>query len=176
MPGGLMGTGYTSNERPLQLDNVPCRGSGLQWINPAKFTLDNYQIGGDPTSPRGICSGPGIANTDFSVYKNFKLTERFTLKFSMDFFNFFNKPQFSSTGLNLSLSNSAAACVAGSGGPSTPWCAGHGANSVFWSPTATTWNTPGGTVNIPAGLQSNFGQIANDRGPREIQYGLQLSF
>ncbi len=176
LSGGLMGTGNTANERPNQVVQTPCQGVGLQWINPAKFTLDGYQVTGDPSSPRGICSGPGIANTDFSVYKNFKIKERFTLKFSMDFFNFFNKPQFNSIGMNLSLSNSAAFCAAGSGGPATPWCAGHAANSEFWSPTATNWTTPSGAVSIPAGLQNNFGQVANDKGPREIQYGLALSF
>jgi hypothetical protein len=192
LPGGLMGTGYTSNERPLQNVNVPCRGTGLQWFNPAKFTLNGYVVGGDPTSPRGICSGPGIANTDFSVYKNFKLTERFTLKFSMDFFNFFNKPQFNTTGLNRSLSNNATFCSAAdvANSANAPWCSGLSAGQVYWTPTAKTFTnlpstsvpcggTPGGppcNFTFPAGLQNNWGQIANDRGPREIQYGLQLSF
>lgn len=190
VPGGLMGTGNTPTERPLQNANVPCGGGGgpLQWINPAKFTLDGYLLGSNPTSPRGICSGPGIANTDFSIRKNFKITERFRLQFEMDFFNFFNKTQFNSTGMNLSLSNNSAVCAVGaSSNPNTPWCAGHPDNSVFWSPTATTWSLPatappcvkGGvpcSFTIPGAQQSSFGQVENDRGPRQIQYGLKLDF
>ena len=185
--GGLMGTGNTATERPNQVNGVGCGGSGALWVNPAKFTLDNYVLGSDPNSPRGICPGPGIANTDFSLRKNFKIKEKVTLQFEMDFFNFFNKPQFTSTGLNLSLSNFATTCgVGASTNPNTPWCAGHADNSVFWSPTATTWNLPatapqctGGVAcqfTIGSGLQSSFGRVENDRGPREIQYGLKLEF
>jgi hypothetical protein len=188
MPGGLMGTGYTNTERPDANVQVSCHGTGLQWINPAKFTLNGYTVGGDPTSPRGVCPGPGIANTDFSIYKNFKIKERFTLKFSMDFFNFFNKPQFNSTGLNLSLSNNATYCSAANiGSPNTPWCSGLSAGQVYWTPTGATFNnlpatSPACTGGVPCnftfspGLQNSFGQVANDRGPREIQYGLALSF
>jgi len=100
-PNGLVGSGNTAggNERPNRVAGQGCRASGnsdpLQWLNPNGWTLDHYQLGQDPTSPRGACYGPGIANTDFSIRKNFKITERVTAKFSMDFFNLFNKPQFS---------------------------------------------------------------------------------
>ncbi len=184
--GGLMGTGNSATERPNQVAGAGCGGSGLQWINPAKFTLDGYVLGSNPNSGRGICSGPGIADTDFSIRKNFKITERVTMQFEMDFFNFFNKTQFNSTGMNLSLSNFATTCgVASSSDPNTPWCAGHPDNSVFWSPTATTWNLPATapqcagvacSFTIGSALQSSFGQVENDRGPREIQYGLKIDF
>jgi hypothetical protein len=184
--GGLMGTGNSATERPLQIGGVGCGGSGLQWINPAKFTLDGYVLGSDPTSPRGICSGPGIANTDFSVRKNFKVTERVNLQFEMDFFNFFNKAQFNSTGMNLSLSNFSTTCgVGAAANPNTPWCAGHPDNSIFWSAQSTTWNLPATapqcagvacSFTIGGAQQTSFGQVENDRGPREIQYGLKLSF
>jgi hypothetical protein len=191
LAGGFIGTGSAGqgNERPNQIVQVPCQGSGLQWINPAKFTLNGYTVGGDPTSPRGICSGPGIANTDFSIYKNFRIKERFTLKFSMDFFNFFNKPQFTTTGMNFNLSNNATYCAASDiGSPNSPWCSGLSAGQAYWTPTGQTFNNLPATslpcvasgkpcsFTFPAGLQNNFGQVANDRGPREIQYGLALSF
>jgi len=175
--GGLLGTGNSATERPNLVAGQSCGGSGNQWINPNLFTLDHYQLGTDPTSPRGICSGPGIADTDFSLRKNFKITERVRLQFEFDFFNFFNKTQFNSTGMNLSLSNSGTVCAVGSSSnPATPWCAGYADNSIFWKTTSTTWTTPTGTVVIPGQLQSSFGQVANDRGPRQIQYGLKVDF
>ena len=172
-----MGTGNSATERPNLVAGQSCGGSGNQWINPNLFTLDHYQLGTDPTSPRGICSGPGIADTDFSLRKNFKITERVRLQFEFDFFNFFNKTQFNSTGMNLSLSNSGTVCAVGSSSnPATPWCAGYADNSIFWKTASTTWTTPTGTVVIPGQLQSSFGQVANDRGPRQIQYGLKVDF
>lgn len=177
-PGGLMGTGNSATERPNQVPGVGCGGSGLQWINPAKFTLDGYLLGSDPNSGRGICSGPGFANTDFSLRKNFKITERVNMQFEIDFFNFFNKTQFDSVGMNLSLSNYGTVCgVGASSNANTPWCAGHPDNSIYWTPTAATFNLPGGgTQAFTPGLQGNFGQVANDHGPRQLQYGLKIDF
>ena len=136
------------------------------------------------TAPRGICSGPGIADTDFSVRKNFKITERVTMQFELDFFNFFNKTQFNSTGMNLSLSNGGTVCGVGSStNAATPWCAGYADNSIFWKTASTTWTVPATatcpapcTTTIPGQVQGNFGQVANDRGPRQIQYGLKIDF
>lgn len=42
--------------------------------------------------------GPGQRNMDFSMYKNFKLTERFVLQFRYEAFNFFNTPWFNNPG------------------------------------------------------------------------------
>jgi outer membrane receptor protein involved in Fe transport len=189
--GGLMGTGNSATERPNLVGGVGCGGSGLQWMNAAQFTLDGYVLGSDPTSPRGICSGPGIADTDFSVRKNFKITERVRVQFELDFFNFFNKTQFNSTGLNLSLSNYGTVCgVGASSDPNQPWCAGHADNTLYWTPTGSgPYLEPAGapectpkppattcSVTFAPGVQSNFGQVANDRGPRQIQYGLKIDF
>ena len=182
--GGLMGTGNTATERPNLVSGQSCGGSGNTWINPNMFTLDHYVLGSDPTSPRGICSGPGIADTDFSLRKNFKITERVRLQFEVDFFNFFNKTQFNSTGMDLSLSNSGTVCGVGSSSdPTQPWCSGYADNTVFWKTASTTWalpdsscGTPPCSKTIPGQVQSAFGKVANDRGPRQIQYGLKLDF
>jgi hypothetical protein len=206
-PNGLVGSGNTAggNERPNRVADQSCRASGnsdpLQWLNPNAFTLDHYVLGSDPSSPRGVCLGPGIANTDFSVRKNFKITERVTAKFSMDFFNLFNKPQFGANTINTTLSNNAVVCGPGaSADANQPWCSGgtdaagqsfgaYADNTVFWKTQATTWTTAGGgscssngdgTCTIGAnGPQGTFGTITNDRpghGPREIQYGLTIEF
>jgi len=183
-PGGIMGTGNSATERPNLTGSGSCGGSGNQWVNPGMFTLDHYVIGSDPNSPRGICPGPGIADTDFSVRKNFKITERVRMQFELDFFNFFNKTQFNSIGMDLSLSNGGTVCGVGSStNPNTPWCAGYADNSIFWKTAATTWTVPATatcpapcTVTINGQQQSAFGQVANDRGPRQVQYGLKIDF
>ena len=42
--------------------------------------------------------GPGFRRLDFSVFKNFTLTERFHLQFRTEIFNVFNHPNFNAPG------------------------------------------------------------------------------
>ena len=76
-------------------------GAPDQWWNPAAWTLDNYQLGTLGNSGVGSCQGPGLANTDFSIYKNFKPTERVTMQFRFEFFNLFNRVNFANPISNL---------------------------------------------------------------------------
>jgi hypothetical protein len=156
-PGGIQGTGFTSGERPNRVPGQSCRSSlgGLSWLNPAAFTLDHYVLGSNPTSPRGVCLGPGNAQTDFSVAKNFKVSEKVTVKFSMDFFNLFNKTQFIATAMNLNLSNSGNVCTAASP------CPGYANDTIQWDSSQ---------------VQGDFGANTAARDPRQIQYGLRVEF
>jgi hypothetical protein len=171
--GGIQGTGYNNNQKPNRVLQ-DCRshsGPKYQWFNPAAFTLDNYAIGSFGNSSVGSCSGPGIANTDFSLYKNFKLTERFVMQFRMEFYNFFNTPQFRADNVQNQLASGAQACTGAASDPAV--CQGHAANTVGWS-------FAGNGGSIPSYGQSNFGQAGalgvGDKGPREIQYALKLNF
>ncbi len=70
-PNGLTGTGsFTNADRPNLVAGQSCRahsGDPAQWLNSGKFTLNNFQVGSQyPSSPRGVCLGPGFAQTDFS--------------------------------------------------------------------------------------------------------------
>src|SRR5262249_9067907 len=47
---------------------------------------------------RNIVIGPGFNNTDFSVIKNTKLTERIRAQFRAEFFDLFNHPNFGPPG------------------------------------------------------------------------------
>jgi hypothetical protein len=58
--------------------------------------------------------------------------------------------------MNTQLAGSATACTAASP------CAGYAQDTVQW--------------NFAANGQNSFGQITGDRGPREIQYALKISF
>jgi outer membrane receptor protein involved in Fe transport len=49
-----------------------------------------YTLNGIPYPGRNSFFGPGYWNLDLNFYKNFKLTERFTLQFRSEFYNIFN--------------------------------------------------------------------------------------
>jgi hypothetical protein len=196
LQGGILGTGFNSGDRPDRVAGESCRSHGganpLSWFNKDAFTLDHHLIGTDPTSGRGVCLGPGNAQTDFSVAKNFKITERVTAKFSLDFFNIFNKTQFIATSINNNFSNNALVCGAGaSADPNQPWCSGYADNSLFWKSAPTTWTLPAANANCTpingntapcsvqlngAGPQGNFGVNSATRDPRQLQYGLTINF
>jgi hypothetical protein len=98
--GGLnsiIGSGFGNNVRPSLTGQSCTEGrSGNQIYNVNTFTLIGNQIGTYPSNlePNGQCRGAGLANWDFSLDKNFKLSERFKLQFRMDFFDFLNHPNF----------------------------------------------------------------------------------
>lgn len=153
-PGGVSGTGTSQdNTRPNTVPGEPCRAQNPalkhQWLNPNRWTVNGLQLGAFGNAPKGECLGPGIANTDFSLYKNFKLTERLGMQFRLEFFNLFNKVQF--------LGNS---------GDADGQLDANFSSSI----TALPNNTTTGTVN------SGFGQSTKTRGPREIQYALKFTF
>jgi len=56
-------------------------------------------------SPVGNVEGPGLQTYNLSVSKNFRVRERYNLRFQTDFFNAFNVANF--TGLNTNLASSA---------------------------------------------------------------------
>jgi hypothetical protein len=178
-PGGISGTGTPQgNIRPNWASgSLDCRNHGgpkYQWYNPNAFTVDNFAIGGFGNERIGSCSGPGIANTDFSVYKNFKVTERVTMQFRMEFFNLFNKAQFRADQINMNLNSGGQACTSTNITDPTSVCFNHAVNTVGYS-------FAGNGSNIPAYGQANFGQAGSsgtpgDRGPREIQYALKINF
>ena len=87
-----------------QLDNPTVN----QWFNPDAFQLVSCTNSSLPerchygNSGNGILEGPGFKNVDFSMFKNFGITERVKLQFRAEFFNLFNTPQFNvpNRGLN----------------------------------------------------------------------------
>ena len=87
--------------------NAPTSGSTesrlSHWANPSAYIPDSavpLSSGGlsDATvfgnAPRNCIVGPPQKNVDFTVGKNFQLTERQSLRFRADFFNLTNHPSF----------------------------------------------------------------------------------
>jgi len=50
--------------------------------------------------------GPGIRNLDFSLFKDFRITERFSLQFRNEYFNMTNTPRFAVAGVGNQQGNS----------------------------------------------------------------------
>ncbi len=68
-----------------------------QWFNTAAFQrldLTTTPAGVYGTEGRNVVQGPGLAQWDFSAFKNIRLTESKNLQFRAEFFNLFNRPNF----------------------------------------------------------------------------------
>jgi hypothetical protein len=63
-------------------------GTQAQWFNPQAFMLPAPGTWGN--LGRGVYSGPGLAEVDFSVFKNIPVSERVNLQFRSEFFNLLN--------------------------------------------------------------------------------------
>ncbi|MGB2645608.1 MAG: TonB-dependent receptor [Candidatus Acidiferrum sp.] len=96
-PGATMSSALTSGSMGTRING---------YLNPAAFVtapeLYPIQCQNDPNFcttgfgnlGRNTFRGPGQQNWDFSLIKNFKLTERQSLRFTADFFNIWNHPNF----------------------------------------------------------------------------------
>lgn len=64
----------------------------LRYFDTDAFTFNALGTFGNTT--RNLMRGPGQANVDFSMFKNFPLREAWRLQFRAEFFNFFNRVNF----------------------------------------------------------------------------------
>jgi len=103
----------------------PLAGVRVPYVNPNDFAIPFLQPGQDGVPPcglttagttacdtletgygsngRNIFRAPFQTRFDFSIFKNFRLTERFHLKFQADAFNLFNQPSFDTPQNNFTL-------------------------------------------------------------------------
>ncbi len=100
------GVNFQNNGNSLNRPNQICSPQSSnptlgQWFNTSCFVSPAAgELGNALRTP---VSGPGFANTDFSVVKNFPLgfREGAQLQFRAEFFNLFNHPQFAIPGSDL---------------------------------------------------------------------------
>ncbi len=90
------GDGDTRNPDRVSI-NPAFTGSAItgdpnQWFNPAAFLLPAPGTYGN--IGRGTLRGPGLADVDFSVFKNTGITEKTNLQFRAEFFNLFNRSNY----------------------------------------------------------------------------------
>lgn len=105
-------SGFFGNPvRPNKVPGVSPWLSDVKWptasYNPAAYTI-NPQYNGTPgefngNAPRNDLRGPGFFQWDFSLMKNFALTEKLNMQFRADLFNILNHPNFSSPDGGLCL-------------------------------------------------------------------------
>ncbi len=86
--------------RPDRLCSGNGPGTVSQWFNSSCFTtaaLQSALEAGDPrfgNSGRGIVDGPTLADLDFALLKETRVTERLSTEFRAEFFNMLNHPYF----------------------------------------------------------------------------------
>ena len=169
-PSGVGGGGAKSSEMPLRAVGQPCRGNlknGFQWLNPNAFTLTGFQLGTTTANSVGACTGPPTSTVDFSMMKNFRVTERIKAQFRMEFFNLFNHPQYSA---------SSVANFANSLTPSLGFNSNGGPEFLDASGNATTLANARTLANLTP--DPGFAHVTQSRetGWRQIQYALKFTF
>jgi len=158
----LVGTGYNGNQRPLVVSNTSCgKRDGDIFINADHFSLVGYTIGTFPTNlaPRGACYGAPNTNMDAQLAKNWYVKEKYRIKFSMDFFNIFNHPNFNTSNLESA-----------GYGPTSVYCGGASATSGL--PCSTTNNV----ISSAPVTGTGFGAAGSVNNARQLQYTLRFSF
>jgi hypothetical protein len=145
---GLAATPSNGGFRPNLVPGQPIylsTSDARQYVNPKAFTLPAPGTFGN--LGRGLVRQPSITNVDFSMNKNFALTERYRLQFRAEFFNLFNHPSFN----------------------------GFGNNAFVTDFNGDQKTTPTGTKFVFTN-NGPFGLLNSDRGPRNLQFGVKLSF
>jgi hypothetical protein len=114
---------------PYDFTGSPC-GSHQSvncWFNPAAFALPPFAVVNGVTqssahqfgnASRGSLVGPALYNVDFSVFKDFRFSERVTLQLRGEMFNLFNTPQFAPPAATVDVSS--AGTITGVVNPYTP--------------------------------------------------------
>jgi hypothetical protein len=135
---------------------------GVPPCDPTTGACDIYETGFGPAS-RNIFVGSFQSRVDMAVFKNFKLTERFKLRFDAQAFNVFNHPSFDTPNNNVEFNPFFAnpADYVGTGKtPCFSQITGVGLQSAYVCP-------PGGQLGI---IQHTIGS------PRFMQMALHLTF
>jgi hypothetical protein len=84
-----------------------------RWFNTSVFTVD--QLGTVGTARRGQLRAPGLWNVDYSIFKNFAVTERMHLQLRGEFFNLFNHANLNAP--NVTANSPTFGVIAGAAAP-----------------------------------------------------------
>jgi hypothetical protein len=91
---GIASLGFGANNRPNRIaSGALADPSAERWFDTSAFAFAKYGSFGN--SGRNILEGPGYADVSASMLKDSRLNERCRLQFRAEFFNFFNRVNFS---------------------------------------------------------------------------------
>ncbi len=94
------GNTQTADQVKGNVEILGGHGVGQPYFDPLAFkAVTDVRFG---TSGRNILRGPGLFNLDSSLFRNFKMTERFGLQVRMEMFGVTNTPQFNNPGTAVS--------------------------------------------------------------------------
>jgi hypothetical protein len=100
---GAVPDGNTSAQRPNIVPGVSIYPEGgptfSQWLNPAAFAIPANGTWGN--AGRSIATGPGLAQVDFALQKQNRITEGKSLVFRVEAFNLLNRTQAGNPGTTL---------------------------------------------------------------------------
>lgn len=195
----LNGTGITSlrldrvEGQPLYIDDPD--NPGGQAINPAAFAIPasslqpNQALITQGNSGRNGFRGPGLAQLDLAIRRDFRITESVKLQFAAEFFNALNRPNFLNPDGNYGYIFNLAGFgpVACPGNPSGMSCDLNFPDPITGQHTQFfTGGTFGQLTSLANGVRrgtapgSGFDISLNPRyslgGPRSAQFSLRLSF
>jgi len=115
--GGLGGIGMRPDVvgNPNDFAGSPCGPKSINcWFNPAAFAVPPFAVVNGVTQSsahqfgdagRGMLVGPALYNVDFSVFKDFKFSEKLNLQLRGEIFNLFNTPQFAPPAATVDVSS-----------------------------------------------------------------------
>jgi hypothetical protein len=128
--GGPQVTGATVLAQPIQAVSTNCTSSS---VTTPCFTTAQFAVPGSTTSfgtiARNSFRGPAYFNTDISLRKDFRLTERFVFQVGANAFNILNHPNFASPLGNLAFGSALGQIVSTVSPPTTPYGGFAGANA-----------------------------------------------
>ncbi len=90
----MPGNRQTADQVKPVVEKIGCvgPGTGCTWFDTSAFARPKGARFG--TVGRNTMRGPGVVNMDLSLFRSFKLTERFNLQFRAESFNLSNTPAF----------------------------------------------------------------------------------
>jgi len=143
--------------------------NGVPPCDPVTGACDDFETGFATVNQRNIFRGPFQNRFDFGVFKEFRLTERFTLRYDAQVFNIFNHPSFDIPDNNVSFAPNFK-------NPPVYGTNGQGSATQFTPCLAIPALGPGtGAFACPP--QGKLGFIQHTIGsPRFIQMALHLTF
>ena len=154
--------GNPKSRLPPGINRLNAQSLGPLLYNPGAFVAPQGLTFGD--AGRNFLNNPHRLNFDFTLLKNFKVTEGSNLEFRAEAFNIFNHTQFRIFNPNIgNTASNTVSCYAG-------------ALSNFSAAGGYTTSPTGQPTPVDCTTGSSFLHPVDSHRPRTIQFGLKYSF